>query len=397
MKRVRLLDGLRAVAALLVLVSHVAFWTGASGLDVVGGLLARGDSGVAVFFALSSYLLLMPWVRHGLLDAPRPGTRRYAVRRMARILPAYWLALLAVLAVAALAASTGGLGSAAKVLGHVLVLQGFSGDTYQSFTQTWSLTTELVFYVLVPFVGAALARVLRRGGGAVGVRPALLLCGVAAVVGLAAQGVSMSWTQHGSTTGAGALATSVIGHAAWFAVGAALAIMSVARSAGALPWQAGGRVAAWLDLLRSPSTCLLGAVVVYVVAASAVAGPRDLSAPTVGEGVAKELLYALLAALLLSAALAPAEAGSLADSIGRHPATHWLGDVSYGVFLWHVLVLQVLFLTTGRELFSGGFWWVLLPVLGLTTALASVSAQLVEQPVLRWAHRATASAPAARA
>ena len=204
------------------------------------------------------------------------------------------------------------------------------------------------------------------------------------------------WTQHGSTVGAGALATSVVGHAAWFAVGAALAVVSSARSAGVSVLPTGSRLSAWSELQRSPATCLLAALVVYLVASSPLAGPRDLTMPSVADGVLKELLYAAFAALLLSAALAPARAGSLADQLGRHPATHWLGDVSYGVFLWHVLVLQVLFLATGRQLFTGGFWWVLLPVLGLTVALASASAQLVEQPVLRWAHRATASAPAPR-
>ena len=37
------LDALRAVAAWLVLLSHVAFWTGAGAEGVVGGLAVRGD------------------------------------------------------------------------------------------------------------------------------------------------------------------------------------------------------------------------------------------------------------------------------------------------------------------------------------------------------------------
>ncbi|MDF8264081.1 acyltransferase family protein [Luteipulveratus flavus] len=393
MKRIRLIDGLRAVAALLVLLSHVAFWTGASGQDVVGRLLARGDSGVAIFFALSAFLLLRPWFRHGLLDTPRPRPRTYAVRRLARILPAYWLALVAVLVVAALASSTGGTGSWPKVFAHVLVLQGLTGQTYQSFTQTWSLTTELTFYLAVPFLGAAASRALRSAGG---VRTILARCGGLAVVGLALQGVAMAWTGAGSQRGAGVLATSIVGHGAWFAVGAAIAVTATARDAGRLPWRPDGRVMAWLRLLRSAGTCLLAALAVYVLAASPLAGPVDLTAPTVAEGVAKELLYALLAGLLLAAALVPTPAGSVAEAVGRHPATHWAGDISYGVFLWHVLVLQVIYLATGRPLFSGAFWWVLLPVLGLTTAVASLSAQLVEQPVLRRAHRRPAPVPAAR-
>src|SRR5699024_8930371 len=51
------LDLVRAVGAWLVLLSHVAFWTGRSSTGVVGGLGARGELGVAAFFALSALLL----------------------------------------------------------------------------------------------------------------------------------------------------------------------------------------------------------------------------------------------------------------------------------------------------------------------------------------------------
>ncbi len=57
MQRIPWIDPLRGVAAGLVLVSHVAYWSGGSGIDGVGRLLARGDVGVAVFFAVSAYLL----------------------------------------------------------------------------------------------------------------------------------------------------------------------------------------------------------------------------------------------------------------------------------------------------------------------------------------------------
>ncbi|MCW4600559.1 acyltransferase family protein [Janibacter hoylei] len=60
------LDALRAVAAWLVLLSHVAFWTGAGAEGIIGGLAVRGELGVAIFFALSAYLLSTPFVRRAL-------------------------------------------------------------------------------------------------------------------------------------------------------------------------------------------------------------------------------------------------------------------------------------------------------------------------------------------
>ena len=90
--RLPALDGLRAVAALLVVATHAAYLTG---FTVNGGLLGRlagrGDFGVAIFFALSGFLL-----HHGLVADARDGRtdlRAYAVRRAARVLPAYWVTL----------------------------------------------------------------------------------------------------------------------------------------------------------------------------------------------------------------------------------------------------------------------------------------------------------------
>ena len=55
-RRIAALDALRALAAFLVLASHVAFWTGEAGWSGVGIIAARGDVGVAVFFALPAFL-----------------------------------------------------------------------------------------------------------------------------------------------------------------------------------------------------------------------------------------------------------------------------------------------------------------------------------------------------
>ena len=65
MRRWPYLDGVRALAALLVLVSHVGFWTGRTEQGWSGTLLARGDVGVAIFFALSAFLLAGPWLAPG--------------------------------------------------------------------------------------------------------------------------------------------------------------------------------------------------------------------------------------------------------------------------------------------------------------------------------------------
>jgi len=369
MARYRLIDGLRGVAAALVLLSHVGFWTGADNLDLSGGLLARGDSGVAVFFAISAFLLLRPWLAQ---DVPPPRIGAYAARRAARILPAYLIALAAVLLVAGTwgAVGGGGLGGAGKVVAHLLLVQGYADTSYQSFSQTWSLTTEVSFYVLVPVLGRALGRLLQRSPRAV-----YGALGATVAGGAVIQALTAVWTQHSPTTHAGVLGTSVLGHAAWFAVGAGLA---VAVQAGHLDRLRGIGVGTWLG----------AAGVVYLIASSGVAGPRDLHTPTVGAAVAKELLYTLLAGLLLLAAVrGPSD--ERWSAVAACPATRFAGDISYGVFLWHVLVLQVIYLASGWRLFTGPFSAVLFAVLVFSCLIAWASAALVEEPVLRRVHRRT--------
>src|SRR5688572_16339952 len=86
-------EGLRAAAALLVVLTHVAYWTGYVNAGFLGGLASRGDLGVAVFFVLSGFLLSRPWLEAAFRGDPAPDARRYAVHRAARLLPGYYLAL----------------------------------------------------------------------------------------------------------------------------------------------------------------------------------------------------------------------------------------------------------------------------------------------------------------
>src|SRR4051812_18483229 len=54
-------DGMRAVAALAVLVTHTAFLSGFNGKGFLGGVTARLDVGVSLFFVISGFLLYRPF------------------------------------------------------------------------------------------------------------------------------------------------------------------------------------------------------------------------------------------------------------------------------------------------------------------------------------------------
>ena len=90
-------DFLRATACLGVLLHHLAFRMDMNAVpdaaEPVLRFLVYGSFGVTVFFVLSGFLLARPfWLA---LDAgkPMPSLRTYALRRLARIVPGFWLAL----------------------------------------------------------------------------------------------------------------------------------------------------------------------------------------------------------------------------------------------------------------------------------------------------------------
>lgn len=374
------LDLLRAVAAWLVLLSHVAFWSGASEDGVIGGLSARGELGVAIFFALSAFLLSTPFVRRALGEPVQWSPRTYLVRRAARILPAYLLALLAVVVAAVVIG-----GAAADVLDvptvlvHLVIGQGWTDETFQSFTQTWSLTSEVTFYLVLPLVAALMAPLAKGDSPTSSARRLLLLLLVVGVGGLVVQ-----WGAGFLPDGrlAGVVGTSAAGHAAWFALGAAVAVVLEAERVGAPVSQR-----PLLEVVRtSPGTLVVLAGVLWLVASTPLAGPRGLDPASPGQALAAEVLYGLVALCLLLAATSRGLTELLAESPFAGLA-RWLGDISYAVFLWHVLVLQVAFEMLDLQLFAAPFGLTLVLVTVVSVGLAHLSWSLLERPVLALAHR----------
>jgi peptidoglycan/LPS O-acetylase OafA/YrhL len=332
------LDGLRAVAAGAVLLTHVAFRTGETQAGAGGAVLARFDAGVAVFFVLSGFLLY----------PVRQPLGRYALRRAARILPAYW-ALLAVVA------ATGSVPAAYWWLGQGYGTQPLAG----ALTQTWSLVPEVAFYAVLP----GLARLARRWEW-----PVLAGCGV----------VAYGWITAVHVLGLpDRLLLWLPGHLDWFAVG--MAVAAVARRG----------VPGWLaQLAAAPGTCWAAAGALLFLLSTPVAGPLTLAPAPGGAAVLKEAGYALVAALLL----VPAALGPGGPILGSAPL-RLLGRWSYGIFLWHLVVLDAVYRLTGWADFSGRT----LPVAVLTglgaVALGGLSWVLVERPALRLADRLAARRP----
>src|ERR1700738_967148 len=146
-------EGMRACAAIGVVITHVAFDTGhSSGID--GRLFGRFDLAVAVFFALSGFLL---WRSHAAAArglASRPSTGHYLRSRGVRIMPAYLVAVVVILTLLL----DGNHPNLTVWLANLSLTQVYVPLTLTAgLTQMWSLSVEISFYLALPFL-ALLAR-----------------------------------------------------------------------------------------------------------------------------------------------------------------------------------------------------------------------------------------------
>src|SRR3954451_21181803 len=91
------LNARRAGGAIMVVLTHAAFNTGRINDGWIGAMLARFDFGVTIFFVLSGFLLSRPWFLAAARGEERPSTRHYLWKRALRILPLYWVVVVAAL------------------------------------------------------------------------------------------------------------------------------------------------------------------------------------------------------------------------------------------------------------------------------------------------------------
>ena len=352
-------EGLRACAAIGVVITHVAFQTAQSS-GISGRLLSRFDMAVAVFFALSGFLL---WRGHaaaarGLRQSPRAG--HYLRSRIVRIMPGYLVAVVVILLLLPDARGA----SSTVWLANLSLTQIYVPLTLTAgLTQMWSLSVEVTFYLVLPLL-ALCARGL----------PVRARVPVVAMVAVA----SLAWGLLPIHTPAGVnFLNWPPAYASWFAAGMLLAEWTVS------PF---GRVH---RLARNRLLMAAIAVVAYLIAASPLAGPEGLTPATLGQFVVRTAMGAVLAGVLL------------APLVLDHPDTEHrilgsrvmvtLGRWSYGLFVWHLAALAMVFPVVGRFVFNGDMPVVLVLTLVFGFAMAAVSYALVENPcrqaLRRWEYR----------
>ena len=366
------LDGYRALAAVMVVVTHVAYTTGFVLSGGLGHVLARFDFGVPLFFLMSGFLLYRPWVRTAFEGRARPDLRRYAVRRAARILPLYWLVVVVTLALLPELQPV----APQQWWVHLLGLQIYQPrGALEGLTQTWSLCTEISFYVVLPLLGAAAIGRRARSLDDAWRRQVVLLTAMVAV-SVVSNVLLVSTALLPRQAG-----WWLPAYLDWFAAGMLLAVVEVRRRLPSPP-----RTVRVVDRAGADTvTCLVIAVSAFAIAVTPVGGAYDLSPTSPAQLLLKHVLYLVAAFFLLLPGVMHAGDGwprALATSV-----PHRVGLVSYGIFLWHLVLLRGLMAALDLPFFSGGMWSLLALILPRTIVVAAVTYRLVERPAQRWAHR----------
>ena len=318
--RVPSLTGVRALAAILVVATHAAYTTGKYTHGYAGLVFARMEIGVPIFFVLSGFLLFGPWVRAAAAGSPGPSLRRYAWHRVRRIMPAYIVTVLIAFAIYHFRDAGPNPGHTPMGLLRNLTLTQIYTDGYifshihQGLTQMWSLAVEVAFYLVLPLLAYLLLVVLcgRRW------RPGLLLAGLG---GMAL--ISPAWMVyvHSVDNLPDGARLWLPGYLAWFIGGMVLAVL--AAMGVRCPWY----VAVPL------------AVVCFFIAATPIAGEATTSPSGLAQAIVKIFFYAFIATLMV-APLALGDSGWYSAMLSSRPMV-WLGEISYEIFLVHLVVMEI--------------------------------------------------------
>lgn len=326
------LTGLRAVAALLVVGTHAAYGTGQLTHGYLGTLYARLEIGVPIFFVLSGFLLFRPWVRASALGEHPPSLSRYASRRVRRVAPAYLVVVLVAYGLYQFRDAGPNPGHTWSGLLEHLTLTQIYGPVYfyvmhQGLTQTWSLAVEVAFYLALPLLATLLLNVVCKGAW----RPGRLLAGLGF---LAAITPAWLWFQEAADWLPGSAGMWLPAHLLYFVCGMALAVLHV--------------VGARVNALIAGSIAVLG----YLLVSTSIAGDIVTGEAALWQTLMKVALYASVASPVV--ALVALGAGNDVERLLNAAPVVWLGEISYEVFLLHVITMEIVMASVLRwPVFTG--------------------------------------------
>lgn len=344
------LDGIRAIAVIMVLAYHLKL-----------ALFKSGFLGVTVFFVLSGYLIT------GILisEVEEEGTidlKNFWLRRIRRLVPAVMSMAVVIIFVSAVVNriifTKGCKDFLASVLGFNNWWQIFNKVSYfeaagvpSPFTHCWSLAIETQFYLIYPLILLGIYKLVKsreegrakRGLLFAGVTLLLALISVILIIVLFDPQQDASRVYYGTDTRAFSLLFGALLAILWeyqmvprrlsasvnmvlgsvsFAV---LLVMTIAINGSSNFWYRGGQFVG----------TILTVLVIYTVSGRKTWLSRFLS----------------------------------------NPVLKWIGDRSYSIYLWHYPI--ILLISKGIK----ASWWITLIEIVLSVVLAELSYRFIETPI----------------
>ncbi len=389
-QEIRSLDGLRAVAALLVVLYHACVFSISRVSVSIGSLNLfpiwnYGRTGVQLFFVLSGFLLFLPYARAMLRGQQLPSARIFYRRRILRIVPAYWVCL-GVLVLVNLPGYLNAVGLA-NVAAHLLFIHNLFPQFDSSIQGPfWTMAVEAQFYLLLPLIAWLIARCVR--GTCSLQRLAFSVCGfIAIAVGVRELSALASVNLELLHGAAQQLTTTVLlavhgtegRYLETFGIGMLCATLFVARAEGHIQFTRRlNRVLTVVLLVAALAATysLTQQIAIHRTAISnacyACLNPQD------AEIILGPLFLGVAYGLLLLAILS--SAGVLQRLFAFAPL-RFIGLISYSLYLWHLPLLL------GVEAYIGGWaptakFLANLAVVAIAVGVAYVSYQVVERPFL---------------
>ena len=345
--------------------------------DIIGGL------GVAMFFVLSGFLLARPFWLALEQGGPMPSLKVYALRRGARIIPGFWLALTVtfVLSFTAFGFSLDGWLWLRYGAGLLLVSDWHWTTLFpvELNGPLWSIAFEVTAYVLLPLGFWLVYLVARRVGNGL-VLLAVWLGVIALALGahwlfvnlVQVDQANAGW-DHGMQGGAKAWMPRInpFSMFAIFAVGALAGGVQV-------------RLARYRHGLFDGLALLALAATGWAIWQSFLGGTVE-SFALLGVPYAFPLLP-----LALGAVLTVTPSSVVIGRMLDNRAVRYLAQISFGIYVWHYLVIELIAQFVFPQLLLGAhdpaiFITGSLAVITISILVADVSYHRLERPVIDWA------------
>ena len=368
------LDSLRGLSTILIVVYHTSFVSGytVAHADSIGAYIDRLNVGVAIFFVLSGFLIFRPFAHSLIHGSPLPKTRNYYLKRAARILPAYWLALFVLAGLDALTIK-----NSSGFIRNIFLVHPFTEDNvFTGIAQAWTLSVELSFYLAAPVIAYIFFLQSRRQIGLVSVATLLKALSVL-FLGAYAFRLSIHQTDFWFLKTAHIWLPS---HMDTLALGMGLAVL-VETPASAKPLSKLKHF-----LVNHTGLFVLCSIFVWLISAN-INMSIGLVVPDFKTDLLRHFLYSI-ASVLLVAPFCVESQSRLVKAMSFRLFT-WLGTISYGIYLWHMAFLDGNFADKYMPYTENDGQVLLrfLVVLPASIAIASLSYYVLERPIMRTVNR----------